>query len=236
MQRKRLSIAMVAVAVGSLFAASASAVFAQMTPQTADMSVTGTIVPAACSASFSGSGEVDFGTIRLIDLPASSFYSLGYRDTELLVSCTSNKTVIFTLQDMQSATKVTDAAMNTAVGAPAGALYLAGLGAATVDGASVNLGAYAVSVPPSRSPTVNATARTAVMRSGSTGTWSGGLTHYRTDPSMTFSAGVAGGAATAGTEFVFPLRITAALNYGSRLQVAADTPLNGQIVFAITYQ
>ncbi len=236
MQRKHFSIALVAAAIGGLFAGGTSAAFAQMTPQTADMSVTGTIVPAACSAGFTGGGEVDFERIRLIDLPAGNFYSLGSRDTELRVSCSSAKTVSFTLEDLQPTTKITDAAMSTLLGAPAGAMYLAGLGTGVVDGTSVNLGAYAIAVTPSRAPTVDGTARTAVLRTpGSTGTWSS-MTSYRTDPSMTFSAGVSGGAATSGREFVFPLRITAGLNYGSRLQVAEDTRLNGQTVFAITYQ
>ena len=40
----------------------------------------------------------------------------------------------------------------------------------------------------------------------------------------------------AGKNFRFPMTITAALNKGSALQVAQDTPLNGQAVFTINYE
>jgi hypothetical protein len=56
------------------------------------------------------------------------------------------------------------------------------------------------------------------------------------DASYRYSAGSAAGGPTRGQAFNIPLKITAALNKGSELQVAKDTPLNGQAVFTINYQ
>ena len=237
MQRHRISRLLIATAVGGWIAMSAAAAFAQQTPQTADMSVTGTIVPAACSANFEGGGVVDFGTIRLIDLPANAYYAVGSRDVALNVNCTANKTVTFTVQDLQIASKIADTAMYAATGTSGRAApqYVYGLGEASVSGASVKLGSYSIAYRTSPPTTVDGISKTVLTRVG-TAAWTPLVSHY-TSSGEIFSAGTSAAAgATAGRAFYFPMRITAALNYGSRLQVAQDTPFNGQAVFAINYQ
>ena len=223
MQRHRVSRLLIATAVGGWVAMSAATAFAQKTSQTADMSVTGTIVPAACSANFEGGSTVDFGTIRVIDLPANAYHTVGSRDVALHVNCTANKTVTFTVQDLQIASKIADTA------------YVYGLGEASVSGASVKLGSYSIAYRTSPPTTVDGVSKTVLTRVG-TAAWSALISHY-TSSGEIFSAGTSPAAgATAGRAFYFPMRITAALNYGSRLQVAEDTPLNGQAVFTINYQ
>ena len=236
MQRKRFSVALIAAAIGSLFAGGVSVAFAQLTPQAADMSVTGTIVPAACSAAFTGGGEVDFGTIRLIDLPANAYSSLGSKDITLSVNCSSNKYVTFSVADLQSASRVADAAMYTALATSADPTTVYGLGTGVVDSTTVNLGGYSIL---SGQPRSNGTAGPIRFSTNAGSTWrtdwTSAILTLSSDGRL-FAAFSSAGARTSATSFEFPLTIRAALNYGSRLQVAQDTRLNGQAVFSINYQ
>ena len=222
---------MIAIVAAGLFSLGASSAFAQRAPQTADMTVTGTIVPAACSATFSNP-VLDFGRIRLIDLPANQYHQLGSRDTVLTVTCNAVKTVSFSITDAQAATTIADAAMATLVGVPFGDIrYLFGLGAATVNGTSQKLGAYGIGHN-HVAPTVDTVSRT-VIYAPTPGAW--GVSYAYWAAGGAFTAG-SGATASTGRTFVFPMRVTAALNYGSHLQVAQDTPLNGQAIFTINYQ
>lgn len=235
MQALNLHKAMMAIAAAGLFSLGTSAAFAQQTPQTVDMTVTGTIVPAACTASFAAGDTVDFGTIRLIDLPANAYYALGNRSAQIDVACSSAKRVTFALVDGQSANKIADAAMYTLLGTPpSDERYIFGLGTATVGGNPVNLGSYAVQ---GGTPTIDSAARTLIFSYNGGLSWGGVASAGRMSMApWIISAGVTATAPTVGQNFSFPLTIYAALNYGSRLQVAQDTRLNGQLVFAISYQ
>ena len=235
-----LSKTLVAAAVAGLASVGASTAFAQMAPQSVDMTVTGTIVPASCSANFTGGGEVDFGTIRLIDLPDSAYYRIpGTKDVTLNVNCNAGKRVMFAVTDAQTANAIADTAMYTALGGiTANANYVFGLGTATVGSTPVNLGSYAIQMQ-APTATVGGTSavRTAITSTNGT-TW--GAANWVSKATTGFPAYSAGTSATAvittGTVFQFPLRVSAALNYGSRLQVADNTTLNGQAIFAISYQ
>ena len=223
---------LIAAAVGGWLAMSAATASAQMTPQTADMSVTGTIVPAACSASFTGGGTVDFGTIRLIDLPNSALYPLGTKNVDLTVSCTSNKRVAFAVTDLQASNRIIGTEMQTALGT-SWDVTLLGLGAGTVGGTPVILGSYVVALG---APVVNTTRRINIYSPNGGTSWTGPSDWIAADGARLHTAGSTATAPVTGTSFTFPLIIRAALNYGSRLQVAQDTRLNGQAVFAISYQ
>ena len=231
MQTPNTRKAMIAVATVGLFALGASAAFAQKTLQTADMSVTGTIVPAACSANFEGGSVVDFGTIRLIDLPANAYHPLGSKNTELNVVCSSLKRVKFYLTDQQATSRISDATMRTLLGASFENNVL-GLGTATVSGKPVNLGGFVI-LP--LAPDVNGTVRNMAYSRNNGGSWTNLLTYPLRSDGEQYSAANSATPVT-GTSFRFPLRITAALNYGSNLQVAEDTPLNGQALFTIIYE
>ena len=224
---------LVAAAVGAWLTLGAATASAQMLPQTADMAVTGTIVPAACSASFAGGGVVDFGTIKVADLPDNAAYGLGGRDTALTVSCASTKRVYFSAVDLQSASKVTGADMQAVLGSAATFLY--GLGTGAVNGTPTNLGSYVVEMPRG---TIDGTSTMIVYSNDNGATWGGGgsLDHLLANGSVLYSMGGVLVPPTRGRVFNFPLRIVAALDRGSRLQVAQDTPLNGQLVFSIRYE
>lgn len=228
MQIKTLPKALMAVAVGSLFAVGASSAFAQ---DTADLAVKGTIVPGACAATFAGGDTVDFGTIKVVDLPADDYVLIGEKKTALNVDCAAKKQVSFGLTDSKADTAIQNTKMYTALsGGVLSARHVLGLGAASVDSKPVNLGSYTIS---SNGRKVDGKVGTN-MHSGDKGqTWSSGVMVLTTD--RTFSVGD-GTVLTAGTSFSFPLTIKAALNLGSELQVAQDTKLNGAAVFSINYQ
>lgn len=236
-----LSKTLVAAAVGGLAALGASTAFAQMAPQTADMTVTGTIVPASCSANFTGGGEVDFGPIRLIDLLDNAYYRIpGTKDVTLNVNCNAGKRVTFAVTDAQTTNAIADAAMYTALGNVTSAnTNVYGLGTATVGGTAVNLGSYAIRMlAPTATVAGASAARTAITQASNGGAWAAATWVGKTTTGYpAYSAGTSATAViTTGTIFQFPLQISAALNYGSRLQVADNTKLNGQAIFAISYQ
>ena len=235
-----LTKTLVAAAVAGVASVGASTAFAQMAPQTADMTVTGTIVPASCSANFSGGAEVDLGTIRLIDLPDGAYYRIpGEKNIALNVNCNAGKRVIFSVADLQTTSAITTAGMTTALGSAAGTAQVFGFGNATVNGSPVPIGSYAIQM---LAPTVDGTARTAIVSTNSGTSWAAAATATtawlnKALTTTAYSAGTSGTAAvTNGQAFQFPLRIVAGLNMGSALQVSEDTKLNGQAIFAISYQ
>ncbi|WP_124384413.1 DUF1120 domain-containing protein [Ralstonia sp. SET104] len=232
MQLQTISKALLAAAAGSLFAVGTSPAFAQ---DTADLAVKGTIVPAACSANFTGGDTVDFGTIKVVDLLPNSYNKLGSKNTELNVTCSSDKRVSFSMSDAQSASRITDSAMVSLLQATHSGVLL-GLGTATVNGSPVNLGAYYVLLDQT---TVDGAARTAIYSNNSGASWNGrgsGTEWLVPNSTTLFSAGSNTTTQIAGNVFNFPLEVVAGLNTGSALQVASDTPLNGQAVFTINYQ
>ena len=226
---------MIALATAGLFSLGAAAAFAQQTPQTADMAVTGTIVPAACKANFDGGGVVDYGTIKLVDLPANAYQPLGTKEIALTVNCSAMKTVTFAITDMQSTSKIADTEMYRATGTSARAApqYVFGLGKAAVGDGEVNVGSYAIAYSTSPAATIDRTPYNIIVQLGP-GSWKLLDSHYV--HGGTFAVGGAVAGPVRGSIFYIPMRITAALNKGSALQVAQDTPFNGQAVFAINYQ
>lgn len=228
MQIQTLPKALMVAAFGSLFAVGALPVFAQ---DTADLSVKGTIVPGACSANFTGGDTVDFGIIKLVDLPAEKYHFVGEKTTALNVNCAAKKQVTFSVTDSKSGTAITNTEMHTALGnATLNSRHIFGLGTASVDSKVVNLGSYTI-------VSVNRTVDGLVganMHSTDDGvTWKTDTTYLTTD--RVFGVGD-GKALTTGKSFSFPLTIKAALNLGSELQVAQDTRINGEAVFSIKYE
>jgi type 1 fimbria pilin len=235
MQLQTFSKALLATAAGSLFALGAAPAFAQ---DTATLAVKGSIVPAACSANFAGGDTVDFGTIKVVDLKAGDYNLLGTRDTSLNVTCSSAKTVTFELADQQAGSRIAHTSMANLLKLkyPTQAQYrLYGLGTGMANGAPVNLGSYRAGLNPSVDATVDGITKSILWRSSSGGGWTAFAKDDEFFLTGSFTAGT-GSTASTGTSFVFPMQITAGLNKGSELQVAQDTPLNGQIMFTINYQ
>lgn len=70
--------------LATLIMASASNVFAA---DTADLTVTGVIKPVACTPSFVGGGNVDFGNISPTKLSSTSHTKLGLRSVNYTITC-----------------------------------------------------------------------------------------------------------------------------------------------------
>ena len=228
MQRQTISKALLATVAGSLFALGASPAFAQ---DTADLTVKGSIVPAACSANFTGGDTVDFGTIKVVDLLPNSYNLLGSKDTELNVMCSADKQVTFTVTDSQAASAIKDNAMVSAVETQDGR-FVFGLGTSAIGNTDVALGSY--SITSVLQPQVDGNASVMIYQNPGTSHW--GPSKRIGAFGDSYSAGTSGTQIARGTQFNFPMTIKAALNKGSALQVAQDTPLNGQAVFTINYQ
>ena len=112
--------------------------------------------------------------------------------------------------------------------------YVLGLGTGMVSGMPVNLGSYAINMDPASTDTGGR--YTIYSNNGTNWTGSGGREYALPNGTTLFSVGASTTSQALGQTFKFPLTISAALNYGSRLQVAQDTRLNGQAVFTINYQ
>ena len=219
------------VALVSWMALGATRASAQLAPQMVDLTVTGAIIPPACSAHFTSGAEVDFGTIALADLPGRGYHLLGSRDTALNVTCASDKRVFFSVSDMQSDTALANTAMYSTLGAPSDARYVFGLGTASVADEAVNLGSYTLQ---STNHVVDGTARNGIYSDNGGAVWATSVAYLDTTTRL-FTAGD-GTTPAKGKSFRFPLRVTAALNTGTALQVDDDTELNGQALFSIHYE
>ncbi|GCB06825.1 DUF1120 domain-containing protein [Ralstonia sp. SET104] len=230
MQLQTISKALLAAAAGSLFALGTSPAFAQ---DTADLTVKGAIVPAACSANFTGGDTVDFGTIKVVDLLPNSYNPLGTKSTELNLTCSSAKRVTFSMADAQATTKITAAGMYDVLGLIGGQrspTYVFGLGTGHANGSAVNLGNYVLVPGTSIIDSVNYR----VLYSGNNGaTWNSAATSHLVSQGL---HSIGNSQPVSGTNFIIPMTVQAVLNKGSELQVASDTPLNGQAVFTINYQ
>ncbi|MFL1499852.1 DUF1120 domain-containing protein [Pseudomonas sp. O64] len=74
----------------------------------AQLSVKGTIKPAACSLSLTGNGEINYGTIHSGDLSQAAFTPLAEKTTGFNVRCDAKSTFAITFSDLQMGSKVTN--------------------------------------------------------------------------------------------------------------------------------
>jgi len=231
MKIQTLSKALIASAVGSLFALGASSAFAD----SADLTLTGKIVPGACIPTFNvPDNTVDLGTTLVADLAADTYNLIpGDHNFDLTVACTAPVQAMIWVQDSQASSRIVDAEMNALLlpGGERQPQMLFGLGTTDVRGTTVNLGSYSVRARGGVSVDGVNRGFYAVLSNGSSyaafGRMSGNGTRY---------AGFDGSAVATGKTFVYPLAIAAALNHGANLQVANDVDLNGQAVFSISYR
>src|SRR5579863_2268788 len=96
---KALSVAAIGSALMGVWASASAA-------DTADLTVKGNIIPSACVPTFSRGGVVDFGTFKTVNLNANGFTTLGTRDVQLTISCSSEKAVAVSIADNQNASSL----------------------------------------------------------------------------------------------------------------------------------
>ncbi|MGV2292041.1 DUF1120 domain-containing protein [Trinickia sp. YCB016] len=214
---------------GALLMAGASAFAAD----TADLTVKGTVIPAACTPAFDGGGTVDLGTIQASSLKDTDYTTLNAKPVKLTVSCSAPIRIDIRALDNKSASSL-GAAIMSAVGVM-GAPHVYGLGTTTINGQSVSLGSYSLkfdgkATVDSATYTVN---YAGVAESGKT--YGNAASSIASDGLTIYSPVTTGNVAATGKVFVFPLTLTAAINKGSLLPLTGDVDLDGQATFTITY-
>lgn len=243
MQRKNISRAWAAAAIGALLAVPALTAHAQSGP-TAELGIKGTIVPPACQASFDA-GQLNFGDAKIHDFLASRYFN-GFttRTTNLTVTCPAPRKVSFSVQDMKAGTQLDKAQGRGLLGGFLAGIVVDpenefGLGTVKIGGTDVRLGSYAVVAQ--QHPTIDGAPAYIMGLSDGASRWS---TSGMLRPMRQFTAGtraliggrpLGDGTPVAGNTFVFPLMAAAILNMPSELQLAEDVRLDGQLVFSIGY-
>jgi type 1 fimbria pilin len=242
MKQTQLAKAIGAMALGGALLLTGASAFAA---DSADLTVKGNITPSACSPVFEGGGVVDFGTVKADALKANDYTKLTDKTVNLTVTCPTAKYVKFSVVDNQKTSSLGAAVQPTLGSASTNAAnYVYGLGTTSIDGQSVNLGSYALSV--NTAPTVDGSAA-AGFGSQTTGgnllgTWDKSAYWIVGDGSREYTAinagllGVLPPSGNSGKVFVFPITVTAAINKGSLLPVTEDVKLNGQATFQLVYQ
>ena len=236
MKTRNLFKALLTVAVSGLFASAASSAFAS--DDTADLRVTGTIVPGACEANFAGNGLIDFGSVNWMNFEEDDYAFLPFGNATLNVTCPSARTLSFTIEDPLYDTALLERGF-MALLAVRSRVEVFGFGAIGEGDNRVSLGGYSVGPHPVNFPTVDGDAYRVLYQRSAT-EWSDlpGPERRFDHAGTPYTLGKvgAGAAPVAGRAFVMPLRVSAALNREALLQLPAEVKLNGQAVFSIVYQ
>lgn len=114
------------LALGALLLAAAPLAFAQ---STVDLTISGEIVPSACTPTLSGGGHIALGTFDLVSLDPVNSTLVTPRDITLSITCSGPVSLGYSIKD------------NRATSAPIGLSY--GLG---LDGAGNQIGGYHIRI------------------------------------------------------------------------------------------
>lgn len=222
----------------AIFGATALATAPAIAADTVNMTVEGNIIPSACTPTFEGGGTVDFGTFKTVDLPRNDYKVLGKKDVNLTIRCPAGKRIYFGVKDNQRASSLGEQIADT-IGVvttrdvSSKSNYVFGLGSASIDGKSVSLGSYALSVNKQVSVDGNAMDFRYGWNAGST--FEGAAKSITNDGFIVYSAKTGALPLPTAKTFVFPITVTAAANKGAQLPLSGDVDLNGNATFEVTY-
>jgi type 1 fimbria pilin len=189
----------------------------------AQLTVRGTITPAACNLSLTGSGTIDYGTIRSGELSQTAFNPREEKTTSLSVSCgTTPAKFGLKLTDLQAGSKVTGIL-------GAGFTEAQNYGLGQVSGRRT--GGYSVTLRDLRS---SSTALFPIMRVG-TGTWQnsdGKVTQAPTQYSWRSSTTVTPASIP---QLTGTIAVKAVINKGQDLDLSRDITLDGRATLELSY-
>ncbi len=194
--------------------------------ESAQLRITGTIVPAACRPAFAGGGVVDYGTMPASSLNPTAQTTLAEKSTQLTLTCEAPALFAFKVVDERAATTVTS--LETIPGYSPVMKF--GLGAA--DGK--NIGAYSMQITKS-TPDQGATK---LLLSGDNGaSWlnaNGGLVGDG-GTIFAFAGSATGTVPAAHTSITADLRVVTAIDKGSNLPLTQKIALDGLSTFEVVY-
>lgn len=201
-----------------------------------DLKVTATLEAAACSPTLSNGGEAKFGHIALGNLSETQTNQLGSQYLTLTITCSESTPVGWFITDNKKdsvqALQIKNPKYN---GSDLSEVdYEFGLGNTST---GTKIGAYAIYVD-RNNLTADGNKMTMVYKSG-TGNWVvSGAGEIKNDSNYIY-AGEASGTAdmviTSAKTFVWPLKITAAIQPVNVLDISDDTPLTGSATFTLKY-
>lgn len=220
---KKSNLLASAIALTGLFAL-ASSVHAQ----SVDVSVIGTIEPAACIPTISGGGVIDYGVIAASTLNSTSFNVLPARTGTFTINCDAPAQVGITAADNRAASRVPGAV--AAINAAYTDVRNFGLG--TVSGA--NVGGYIMQLAGVNVDAANNVPRLLSTNGGATWAAAGGVLYNDNAAIMSWGASAAAGV-TPGEVITGNFIVQAVLNKGSDLPLTSDVPLDGSATLTLVY-
>jgi type 1 fimbria pilin len=201
--------------------------------ESASLTVSGTIIPTACTPSFAGGSIVDLGKISAADLNADVQTELGLKNITLSMNCNGRVPVAVRVHDNQASTQLD----GITIDGRAEKMYIYGMGAAS----GVKIGGYGLR---HGTPTVDASAMALMYQQfGNVGgpTWSqptstlvakngsdGGNVHY------SWGRSVAEGPSN-GLIHTLPMTLVPVVRAASALPTGSDITLDGSATFELVY-
>lgn len=201
-----------------------------------DLKVTATLEAAACTTTLSDGGEAKFGHIPVGNLSETQTNQLGSRFLTLTIACSESTPVGWFITDNKKdsvqALTITNPKFNGEDLSDAS--YEFGLGKTA---AGVNIGAYAIYVDKSN-VTADGNKISMLYKPGSGSWYASGAGEIKNDSSYIYAAEASG--ATDATivsaqTFVWPLKITAAVQATNTLNISDDTSLTGSATITVMY-
>ncbi|HDS6850529.1 DUF1120 domain-containing protein [Enterobacter sp. V87_3] len=213
----------------------AMSVTAAHAADTAVLKVQGKLTNASCTPTLSNGGIVDYGTVYLGELSATTTNQLGDRDASLTITCSSPTKVAWSVVDDRADSATSN--VNVKLGLITG--YGAypdtyGLGKTT---GGVSIGTWGFYFPSDHVPTVDGN-QARMIETNSSGTWQQAsyTVDHRDYTMVSLSTATQGQASPdAFTEAVFPFKVSAAIDNTTRLAITDDTQLDGQATFILKY-
>jgi len=196
---------------------------AQASQPTAELRVTGKIIPVSCAVKLGNNGIVDFGTVRSGELSATQFNSLGERTTSLAVNCSAATLVGLSFTDNEAASKVTGI-----LGAGYTEAQNYGLGA----GGGKHIGGYSVTL---RNLAAEGRSLTPIVRAGNVGSWQSSDGRVAQLPSQYSWRSGSTIAPAAIKDLTGVVAVGAVINRANALDLTSEVNLSGRATLVLNY-
>lgn len=204
---------------------------------TAQLKVTGLLSVEACTPTLSGGGTVDYGSIHLAGLSATSDNQLGTKDVSLSIKCPdAGAKAGWTITDNNAGTRASDITItnaDAANGSVNSADQSYGVGETA---GKVKIGAYSVFTDISN-VTADGVKVDAISGAAASPTWAKSTTGIIKNADAEMMTVAASGSAEplSYVTAVFPLKVSLAIKDTTTLAITDDTSLAGQATITVKY-